>query len=314
MTFRPGGPGGSRWWRLRRAVVIVLPAVVLLANAAAAADPDFTLIDAHVAGIERPATGDSTEFVKRLIKPARNPLEKVRAIASWMASHIEYDHNMFRNQFPKQQAGQAPLEAIAANKPAAVMQRGKAVCSGYAALFVALCRTIGIEAAEVSGKVRFNNVGHKWNAVRIKGSWQLLDITYMAAGAGNAREGVGKPVSFYFLPDPELFVFSHFPNESKWQLLPRPITRREFEAVPPVLHPLLALVARPAMLRQAASNGVREFVPAKLPEGAAVKLLAAPLDRELAAGAAYTFQIRADGCKAVYLDNGGAKSPLERRA
>jgi len=292
----------------------ILGAAFTVAAAAAAAVPDFTRIDDHVAGIERPTSGNSVDFAQRLTRPARTDLERVRAIAWWMASHIAYDHEMFRNQFPQQQAGRAPLKAIAANKPDAVMRRGKAVCSGYAALFVALCRTVGIEAAEVSGKVRFNDVGHKWNAVRINGSWQLLDITYMAAGAGNAREGVGKPVGFYFLTDPELFVFSHLPNEPKWQLLPRPITRQEFVAVPPVLHPLLAMVARPVMLRQAARDGVREFVPAKLPDAGEVKLLAAPLGRELEAGTSCEFRVRADGCEAVFVDNGGDQSPLERRA
>lgn len=314
MKIQPGTLAGSHWRRFRGSFLIALPAVVLPAATAAAADQDFTAIDAHVAGIERPATGDSTEFVKRLIKPARTPLEQVRAIAWWMASHIAYDHAMFRNQFPAQQAGRAPLEAIAANKPAAVMRRGKAVCSGYAALFVALCRTIGIEAAEISGTVRYNDVGHQWNAVRIGGRWQLLDITYMAAGAGNARQGVGKPVEFYFLPPPELFIFSHFPQLPEWQLLPQPISRREFEAVPPVLSPLLSMVAQPAMLRQAARDGVREFVPAVLPDAVKVKLLDAPLARELDAGTAYAFQIRADDCDAVYVDNGGTKSPLERHA
>ena len=313
MKIQPGAFAGSRWRRLRRALLVAFPALVLPAAVAAAAGQDFTAIDAHVAGIERPTQGDSTEFVKRLIKPARTPLERVRAIAWWMASHIAYDHDMFRNQFPKQQAGQAPLKAIAANKPAAVMRRGKAVCSGYAALFVALCRTIGIEAAEVSGNVRYNDVGHKWNAVRIGGRWQLLDITYMAAGAGNTRQGVGQPVAFYFLPPPELFIFSHYPKQPKWQLLPQPISQREFAAVPPVLPPLLSMVAQPAMLRQAAGDGVREFVPAVLPEAVKVKLLDAPLARELDAGTAYTFQIRADDCDAVYVDNGGAQLPLERR-
>lgn len=283
-------------------------------SAAAAAVPDFASIDAHVAGIERPTSGNSVDFVQRLTKPARNDLERVRAIAWWIASHIAYDHEMFRDQFPQQQAGQAPLKAIAANKPDAVMRRGKAVCSGYAALFVALCRTIGIEAVEVSGKVRFNDVGHKWNAVRLNRTWQLLDITYMAAGAGNTRKGVGKPVGFYFLTDPELFVFSHLPNEPKWQLLPRPITRQEFAAVPPVLHPLLLMLVEPVMLRQAARDGVKEFVPAKLPDAGEVKLLEAPLGRELDTGTSYEFRVRADGCQAVFVDNGGDKSPLERRA
>lgn len=100
----------------------------------AAAEPDFAAIDAHVAAIERPASGNITEFVQRLVKPARNDLGRVRAIAWWLACHIEYDHDMHRVGSAQQRSGQTPLEAIAANKPPEVMRRGKAVCSGYAAL------------------------------------------------------------------------------------------------------------------------------------------------------------------------------------
>lgn len=34
---------------------------------------------------------------------------------------------------------------------------------------------------------------------------------------------------FYFLPDPEEFIDSHFPDEEKWQLLETPIPLEEFE-------------------------------------------------------------------------------------
>lgn len=34
---------------------------------------------------------------------------------------------------------------------------------------------------------------------------------------------------FYFLTDPDEFVHSHFPDETKWQLLDVPISLEEFE-------------------------------------------------------------------------------------
>ena len=34
---------------------------------------------------------------------------------------------------------------------------------------------------------------------------------------------------FYFLTNPEEFIYNHLPNESKWQLLSRPVTKDEFE-------------------------------------------------------------------------------------
>ena len=34
---------------------------------------------------------------------------------------------------------------------------------------------------------------------------------------------------FYFLTNPEEFIYTHFPEDSKWQLLARPVTKDEFE-------------------------------------------------------------------------------------
>lgn len=34
---------------------------------------------------------------------------------------------------------------------------------------------------------------------------------------------------FYFLTDPEEFIYTHFPDEERWQLLEAPISLEEFE-------------------------------------------------------------------------------------
>lgn len=36
----------------------------------------------------------------------------------------------------------------------------------------------------------------------------------------------------YFCTDPEEFIYEFFPDEAEWQLLPRPITLRQFELLP----------------------------------------------------------------------------------
>lgn len=34
---------------------------------------------------------------------------------------------------------------------------------------------------------------------------------------------------FYFLTDPEEFIYTHFPDEERWQLLDAPVSLEEFE-------------------------------------------------------------------------------------
>jgi hypothetical protein len=312
------GAGVSRRSRRGTHGYLKAPAIALLAilippALVAGAEQDFSAIDAHVLAIERPASGNSAEFVQRLVEPARNDLERVRAIAWWIASHIEYDHEMYRVGVAQQKSGQSPVQAIIANRPPEVMRRGKAVCAGYAALFVSCCKTVGIEAVEVSGSTRYSEDGHQWNAVRIGGDWRLLDISYMASGAGNARREGGRPLDFYFLTPPERFIFSHFPRDAKWQLLPNPVSRREFDAVPAVLPPLLMMLGQPHQLREAAQRGVQEFVSAAMPEALSLTLVDVPLSRRLEPGRTYRFRIRAKAVAAIHINDGGRVQTLQKR-
>ena len=38
--------------------------------------------------------------------------------------------------------------------------------------------------------------------------------------------------AFYFLTDPEEFIFTHFPDEESWQLLARPVSKQEAQHMP----------------------------------------------------------------------------------
>ena len=68
---------------------------------------------------------------------------------------------------------------------------------------------------------------HSWNAVYIYGTWCLIDAHWAA------RRIVGKQATteeyhyqldeYFFLIDPQQHIFTHFPDDSKWQLLERPV-------------------------------------------------------------------------------------------
>lgn len=102
---------------------------------------------------------------------------------------------------------------------------------------------------------------HLWNAVLLGGQWFLLDACWGAGrvdmehksfvkrfeethvfihGAENQPRVYSQTCSlhlsppqrfddFYFLTDPEEFIYTHFPDEEKWQLLDAPIPLEEFE-------------------------------------------------------------------------------------
>lgn len=63
---------------------------------------------------------------------------------------------------------------------------------------------------------------HAWNAVNINGTWQLLDCTWGDLSS-ESKEFNLTHRNFYFCAKPELFIFTHFPENKKWQMLSEPI-------------------------------------------------------------------------------------------
>lgn len=103
---------------------------------------------------------------------------------------------------------------------------------------------------------------HLWNAVLLGGQWFLLDACWGAGRVDMEHESFVKRLErswslmflfmelktscsqtcclpllppprrfddFYFLTDPEEFIYTHFPDEEQWQLLEAPIPLEEFE-------------------------------------------------------------------------------------
>lgn len=78
---------------------------------------------------------------------------------------------------------------------------------------------------------------HSWNAVLIDGHWRLVDCHWAARrmigkkGAENVRYGLDE---YYFLIDPRQLIYTHYPDDTNWQLLERTYSLEDFENLPPV--------------------------------------------------------------------------------
>lgn len=107
-------------------------------------------------------------------------------------------------------------------------------------------------AFEVGGQVDRKGMGAQWNAVFIKGEWRFIDAFWSSACVVGKKSGEWTLVDsdgnvqldedemsdgetqhrineFYFLPDPDKFIWTHFPDESQWQLLDTPVEVSDFE-------------------------------------------------------------------------------------
>lgn len=71
----------------------------------------------------------------------------------------------------------------------------------------------------------------EWNAVLVGKSWRFVDAHWgsIAIGSDDPKNVIHKTDENYFLTDPEEFIYSHFPEEERWQLVVPPKTLGEFE-------------------------------------------------------------------------------------
>lgn len=140
---------------------------------------------------------------------------KARAIYTWVAYNINYDLVAFMKGM------------ITDQSPEFVFKNRIAVCQGYSDLYYLLARKLGLKAEVITGfskgfnyeqRLSFKQTDHAWNAVKIDGKWQLLDVTW----GGGYVDGNGKYIHELsydmFLCKPEKFIFKHLPADPVWQL------------------------------------------------------------------------------------------------
>ncbi len=184
----------------------------------------------HHAVVKMPASAEKSiaSVARYLAKAESDPYLRVKALHDYVADRIAYDA-------PALEAGLYPPQ-----DPETVFRTRKAVCAGYAKLFKALGDEIGEEIVYVVGHTRrsaqrLDGQGHAWNAVKIKGQWYLVDVTWDAGWVKGAHFEKSYETS-YFLTPPRVMTLDHFPDDEKWQLRTQPISRGEFLRQP-ILHP-----------------------------------------------------------------------------
>jgi hypothetical protein len=98
-----------------------------------------------------------------------------------------------------------------------------------------MCKAIGIESYVISGyttdKVsnKIPELGHAWNAVKIKGEYLLIDNTWAAGYLIQKGNYVHEFRDEYFLIPPKEFIKTHVPFDPIWQFLNNPISNINLE-------------------------------------------------------------------------------------
>jgi len=168
-----------------------------------------------------------------LVDYAKNHLEKniefARFFYYWIGSNIKYDNEIFQ----KLEKGKLTnKEYFDTQDYYRVYENRKGICAGYANLFQWFMDEIDIEVVIISGHIRDernhyvelesdDNYRHAWNAIKINEKWLLVDTTW-----GTSLEPTIS--DFYFNMEPARAIITHYPEESKWQLLKKTLSLNEF--------------------------------------------------------------------------------------
>ncbi|KAK6172896.1 hypothetical protein SNE40_016466 [Patella caerulea] len=240
---------------------IIIPCPTLVKKTELMKSEDFKSIDLHASKVpDKMMRKSLKEMVKYLIKPTGgNKLEQARAVFVWLVttdlnSSVEDDSSRSDSDSERIDETMNPTRMF--------LSKIKADEMTHSELFDTMCKIAGLHCRSIEGisrgfieqpsNVVTETVTATWSAVVINNSWRLVDVARAAAifkAAKEAREEeeneedssdgfetrespITDVLDFYFLTDPEVFVFSHLPDEENFQFLPRPVSYAEFTYLP----------------------------------------------------------------------------------
>lgn len=100
---------------------------------------NYSSIDRHALNTPKYVESSIESLAKYLIKPAKNDLEKVRAIYRWVTANISYNTSAYFSGI----YGSTSAEDV--------LKSRSSVCEGYSDLFFKLAKMAGIEVVKISG-------------------------------------------------------------------------------------------------------------------------------------------------------------------
>lgn len=174
-----------------------------------------------------PEAGTSVEALAAYLKQGLfTPHDQALGLYYWLGTNVAYDAESYLG------GRTHGLDT----SPASVLASRKTICDGYSRLFEAVGLKMGLEVVRISGDAKGRGGpgggGHAWNAVKLGHGWVLVDATW---GAGTVGDRFNPSyTTFYFATDPKVLVTTHFPDDPRWQLLPSPLSRAEFDALQPI--------------------------------------------------------------------------------
>lgn len=247
-----------------------------------------------VAAAEPYTRYDWSQLAASVTQGKTSPREKAHAIYSWIAANIAYDTSY----------------SIYHADEAYDARRG--VCQAYCEMFYHMAKAVGLRTEIISGISKdpdggVSDSGHAWIfAYLTDNAGIFIDPTWGAGSVNGGKFTRRNPKDqTWFDVSPAWMIFSHFPNDERYQLLPEPLTRAQFAAIPSY-GPLLQEFGFDAKtLLRRHLGGERVKVPeCFFPELQGIKVHFIPRNGQLRIGEEYTFTVYHPSSSGIRVNSG----------
>jgi hypothetical protein len=171
-----------------------------------------------------------SQIISYINDNSTDEFDRVKKAHDLVAVTIRYDAaNFWANTIPNQNFQN-------------VLKTRLAVCEGYSNLFKRLCDELKIPCEVVHGYARGvgsspligdtpNNSNHAWNIVTINEESYLIDCTWDSGFMDGKTAKQQYKTDWLFLK-PEHFLYTHYPENERQQLLITPLTAAQFSSLP----------------------------------------------------------------------------------
>lgn len=147
----------------------------------------------------------------RVVEDCQSDYDKALEIHDYICKNFYYDKEM------------ASRDVIAVESAAEVMLSHTGVCSGFANVYAAMCRSVGLPCAVVTGVALGDSMGisewteevmnkkyanHAWNEVYVDGRWMIVDTTWDCLNVFENNQKISKNDISHLYFDANLRYFS----------------------------------------------------------------------------------------------------------
>lgn len=193
---------------------VLMISLLVLCSLVVSAQEDFREKAVVIAQQTPESKSDKIETLSTYwLSKTQNRSELCAIAYAWIGKNIQYDVAQYKMGVKPASAEELYLSAL---------HNRKAVCDGYANLFVALLKQMNIEAWVISGYTRKDKVvrdeGHSWVSVFDGTNWKMFDPTW-GAGYLQSDRYISSFNWTWFSVSPEEFVKTHMPFDVAWQCL-----------------------------------------------------------------------------------------------